>query len=75
MVHILAEACMLLLAHGPQEGKFYDHPYFGQLFLGSILWMTGYPNSLHPSADGDVVHSVKMLWLVPKIIDRSNWSD
>jgi Dolichyl-phosphate-mannose-protein mannosyltransferase len=56
------------LAKGPQEGKFYDHPYFGQFFLGSILWITGYPNSLHPSADGDIVHSVKMLWLVPRIL-------
>ena len=56
------------LAQGPQEGKFYDHPYFGQFFLGSILWITGYPNSLHPSADGDIVHSVKMLWLVPRIL-------
>ena len=56
------------LAQGPQEGKFYDHPYFGQFFLGSILWITGYSNSLHPSADGDIVHSVKMLWLVPRIL-------
>jgi hypothetical protein len=56
------------LAHGPQEGKFYDHPYFGQFFLGSVLWLTGYPNSLHHSADGDIVHSVKMLWLVPRIL-------
>jgi hypothetical protein len=56
------------LAQGLQEGKFYDHPYFGQLFLGSILWLTGYPNSLHPSADGDIVHSVAMLWIVPRIL-------
>jgi hypothetical protein len=56
------------LAQVSQEGKFHDHPYFGQLFLGSVLWMTSYPNSLQPSADGDVVHSVKMLWLVPRII-------
>jgi Dolichyl-phosphate-mannose-protein mannosyltransferase len=58
----------VLLANGPQEGKFYDHPYFGQFFLGSILWITGYPNSLHPSADGNIVHSVEMLWLVPRIL-------
>jgi Dolichyl-phosphate-mannose-protein mannosyltransferase len=56
------------LVHDPQEGKFYDHPYFGQFFLGSTLWITGYPNSLHPSADRDIVHSVKMLWLVPRIL-------
>lgn len=61
-------AMNISLAQDFQEGKFHDHPYFGQLFLGSFLWITGYPNSLHPSADGDVVNSVKMLWLVPRII-------
>jgi hypothetical protein len=64
----IGRAMHVSLVHGPQEGKFYDHPYFGQFFLGSILWITGYPNSLHPSADGDIVHSVKMLWLVPRIL-------
>ncbi|HZO10603.1 MAG TPA: glycosyltransferase family 39 protein [Nitrososphaeraceae archaeon] len=58
----------LLITQSPQEGKSYDHPYFGQLFLGFSLGMTGYPSSLHPSAEGDVVHSIKMLWLVPKIL-------
>ena len=52
----------------PQEGIPHDHPFFGQFFLGSILGLIGYPNSLNPSAEGDVIHSVKMLWLVPKII-------
>ena len=29
--------------------------------------MTGYPGTIHASADGDVVGSVEMLWLVPKL--------
>jgi hypothetical protein len=51
---------------GPQEFDLYDHPYFGQLFLGSILASIGYPNSLNPSV-GDV-HSIEMLYLVPRIL-------
>jgi heme/copper-type cytochrome/quinol oxidase subunit 4 len=51
---------------GPQESELYDHPYFLQIFLGGILLLIGYPNSLHPIV-GDVV-SVDMLYLVPKLI-------
>lgn len=63
----VGRAMHVLVAKTPQEGKFYDHPYFGQLFLAGILTLTGYPNSLHPSAEGDVVKSVEQLWLVPKL--------
>lgn len=58
----------VLVAQTPQEGKFYDHPYFGQLFLAGILWLAGYPDSIHASAEGDVLMSVEDLWLVPKVI-------
>lgn len=58
----------VLVEKNPQEGTFYDHPYFGQLFLASILWITGYPDSLHTSADNDLVQYVKMLWFVPRIL-------
>jgi hypothetical protein len=51
---------------GPQESELYDHPYFMQIFFAGILWLIDYPNSLHPTA-GDV-HSVEMLYLVPKLI-------
>jgi hypothetical protein len=51
---------------GPQESDLYDHPYFLQIFLGGILLLIGYPNSLHPIV-GNVV-SVDMLYLVPKLI-------
>jgi hypothetical protein len=52
----------------PQEGTFYDHPYFAQLFLGGTLWITGYPNILHPTPEGDVVNLVKNLWLGPRLL-------
>jgi hypothetical protein len=45
----------------------YDHPYFGQIFLAAVLGMIGYPNSLNPSADGNV-HSIEMLYLVPRVL-------
>jgi len=63
----VGRAMHVLVDQNPQEGKFYDHPYFGQLFLAGILWLTGYPDSMHASAEGDVLKSVEQLWLVPKI--------
>lgn len=64
----LGRAMHLLVTKSPQEGTFYDHPYFGQLFLSGILWLAGYPDSLHASSDGNVVQSVKMLWLIPRLL-------
>jgi hypothetical protein len=49
----------------PTIGNIYDHPFFGQTFLASLLWIVGYPNSIHPTI-GDV-HSIEMLWLVPRL--------
>ncbi len=63
----IGRAMHVLINKTPQESKFYDHPFFGQLFLGFSLWITGFPN-LHPSAVGDVVNSVKMLWIVPRLL-------
>jgi Ca2+/Na+ antiporter len=56
---------------GPQLSKsvyFYtfDHPYFGQLFLGSVLKLIGYPDLLQPKV-GDI-HSIEMLYLVPRVL-------
>jgi len=48
---------------GPQEGKFYDHPFFGQIFLGSILYLIGYPDSANPTFD-----SAENLYLIPRIV-------
>jgi hypothetical protein len=46
-------------------GAYYDHPYFGQLFLAGILSLLGYPDSLQPSTD---VKSIEMLHMVPRVL-------
>ncbi|NHI03940.1 hypothetical protein DYY67_1010 [Candidatus Nitrosotalea sp. TS] len=50
---------------GLQERYFYDHPYFGQLFLAGMLSAVGYPNSLHPTLDSN---SIGTLYLVPRML-------
>lgn len=49
----------------PQEGIFYDHPYFGQLVLGGILKIIDFPDSLHPSND---VSFLEQLYEIPRIL-------
>ena len=39
----------VLAGLGPEEGAFYDHPFFGQIFLAGALRGIGYPHSLHSS--------------------------
>jgi hypothetical protein len=64
----LRRAMYLLTGHGPQEQSFigYDHPYFGQIFLASVLRILDYPNSLHPEI-GDP-HSIQTLFYVPRAV-------
>jgi Ca2+/Na+ antiporter len=50
---------------GPQEAYYYDHPFFGQIFLGGILATIDYPESLNPSPD---LNSIESLYQVPRII-------
>ncbi len=57
-------AMHLLAGDGLQVNYFYDHPYFGQIFLASFLAMVGFPNSLHPTPD---VNSMHQLYFVPRI--------
>ena len=69
--HYMRRAMQVIEGQGPQESNStyfypYDHPYFGQLFLGGILKTIGYPDILSPKA-GDV-HSIEMLYLVPRVI-------
>ena len=45
----MRRAMHVMEGQGPQEGSFYDHPYFGQLFLAGALGLFGYPQSLDPS--------------------------
>ena len=63
----LRRAIHVLNGLGPQEGPFYDHPYFAQLFLAGIFKIVGYPHSLHPNPDGKAV-SIEMLYLIPRIL-------
>ena len=46
----------------------YDHPYFGQVFLASILGVINYPNSLNVSGSGNTEHSIQMLYVVPRLV-------
>ncbi|NOJ29677.1 MAG: hypothetical protein DA328_05860 [Nitrososphaeraceae archaeon] len=67
----MRRAMQVLDGLGPQESKDtyfypYDHPYFGQIFLASLLKIVGYPDSLSPKV-GDV-HSIEMLYLVPRVL-------
>lgn len=61
----MRRAMHVLSGLGPQESYFHDHPFFGQIFLASILGATGFPNSIHPSTTPD---SVSTLYLEPRII-------
>jgi hypothetical protein len=57
----------MLETHGPQEDpNFYDHSYFGQIFLAGIFWLAGYPTSLHPSVNS--LQSIETLYLFPRLL-------
>lgn len=49
----------------PQESYLYDHPYFGQIFLASVLKMINYPSSL---ARDEIDSMVRLLYEVPRIL-------
>jgi hypothetical protein len=61
-------AARLLEGLSPQDPAWrYDHPFFGQILLGSILSIIGYPDSLHPNPSGDNT-SVENLYLIPRVL-------
>ena len=61
-------AVRLLEGLGPQDPAWrYDHPFFGQILLGSILSIIDYPDSLHPNPSGDNT-SVENLYLIPRVL-------
>jgi hypothetical protein len=66
----MRRAMHVLSGQGPQEDlTFYDHPYFGQLFLAAILESMGYPHSMIPLyAGSNLQHSIETLYLVPKVL-------
>jgi len=68
--HYMRRAMQVLQGLGPQESNAtydygYDHPYFGQIFLASVLSLANYPYSINPSIDS---HSIEMLYLVPRVL-------
>jgi len=68
--HYMRRTMQVLQGLGPQESKAtffypYDHPYFGQIFLGSVLSLVNYPYSINPSINS---HSIEMLYLVPRVL-------
>jgi hypothetical protein len=54
--------------HEPRNifAHFYDHPFFGQIFLAGMLGATGYPNSL-PMPSLISINSIEMFYLVPRL--------
>lgn len=44
----------------PQEGTFYDHPYFGQIILSGFLKIAGFPQT--------VEQSLEMSYLIPRVL-------
>lgn len=61
----MRRAMHLLDGGGPQEAFFYDHPYFGQIFLAGFLGVTGYPGSIDPSP---TPQSVEAMYAVPRVL-------
>ena len=59
----MRRAVNLLDTGNPQEGNTYDHPYFGQITIASILALTEYSH-LKPDTDAD---SLKSLYMIPRI--------
>ena len=61
----IRRAMHVMAGLGPQEGTFYDHPYFGQLFLAGIFSLIDYPSSLDLQASTE---SISSLLAVPRLI-------
>ena len=71
--HYMRRTLNVLEGSGPQESKEffhhpYDHPYFGQLFLASILGAVGYPDLISLPESGNSDRSIEMLYTVPRIL-------
>ncbi|MGI0074544.1 MAG: ArnT family glycosyltransferase [Nitrosotalea sp.] len=58
-------AMHVLAGLGPEEGAYYDHPFFGQIFLAGVFTAIGYPHSLNSTSD---VNSISIIYLVPRIL-------
>ncbi len=56
----MRRAVNVLESGNPQEGVFYDHPYFGQLVLAGFLKLAGFPDSVQASLEAS--------YLVPRVL-------
>jgi len=56
----MRRAMNVLETGNPQEGYFYDHPYFGQLVLAGFLKITGFPQT--------VEQSLELSYLIPRLL-------
>ena len=62
----LGRALHILAGLGPQETQdYYDHPFFGQIFLAAIFKIIGYPDNMLSSS---VYDSVESLYAAPRIL-------
>ena len=59
----MRRAVNFLNTGNPQESYLYDHPYFGQIAIASILAITNY-HDLDPHTDPD---SLKTVYMIPRI--------
>src|SRR5919197_1805291 len=67
----MRRAMHVLNDQGPQEeSTFYDHPYFGQLFLAGVFRIIGYPHLLITSSVGgeNLERIIEMLYFVPRVL-------
>jgi hypothetical protein len=67
----IRRALRVLGGLGLQQDTFYDHPYFGQIFLGTIFTIIGYPDLGVPSVPAsvqDLERSMEMLYTIPRIL-------
>ena len=70
--HYMRRTMNLIEGSGPQESAKifqhpYDHPYFGQLFLASILGVVNYPDSLNLSSSSNTIQSIEMMYAIPRL--------
>jgi len=67
--HYLRRSLIFLEDHTPQEPSYrYDHPYFGQIFLSSLFWLIGYPESITENISSIDAALTELLYFVPRTI-------
>jgi hypothetical protein len=70
--HYMNRAMHLLQANGPHEDeniytRIFDHPYFGQIFVGAALTLVDYPSTPTVDSSGSQTQ-IEMLYMAPRIL-------